>query len=92
MLDGDGVDTALSQLVHQLGHTGLDVVGDFSPSVLSREISAHIGEIAAEQFVGILVNGIQDAKHIDGYVLFHFCVQDFNRFTVVARPFQAASS
>ena len=71
MLNADGLHTLVFKFAQQFGHTVLYVVGYLCPTLAFVEVAVHVVNVLFEQLAGIVVDGIQHAKHIDGNILFH---------------------
>ena len=74
----------------QFGYSGLDVVEYLSPVLLLAEVVAQTLLVVVQQLVSILVDIVELAEKVNGYILFHTLlilirpVFDFNTPTVWA--------
>ena len=71
VLNADGLHSLVFKFAQQFGHTVLYVVGYLCPTLAFVEVAVHVVNVLFEQLAGIVVDGIQHAKHVDGNILFH---------------------
>ena len=71
VFDGDSLYAAGLQLVEQFGDACFNVVGNFFSALATAKVTAQRVGVSFQQFVGILVDGIEAAQQVYGDILFH---------------------